>query len=364
MNELLLIILGLLLSHGTDENSGVRGADIDLVNDGPHIYQEKGRMKAEWVRNNIFMEEFISPDNFSTFSSDFNLAFSYEDLNNTFLIRPNHVQRHKNADSIAVISDIHGNYHVYANLLKGNGIIDNNMNWNFGKGHLVVLGDIFDRGDMVTEVLWHLFGLEKQAEKAGGKVHVLLGNHELMALRNDLCYASPKYAATESFSMKSFADNFSGNTVLGYWLRTKPVVIAIDNILFTHAGISHEMVRRKMHVRKINRIFAEKIIGRSLYFINERVSPGLLHGINGPVWYRGYFNDPHLYENTIDEILDFYGMNHIVVGHTPNASINLRFSDKIFGTDTGMCHSRSGEILIYKEGYFYQGFSSGKRIKI
>ncbi len=63
-------------------------------------------------------------------------------------------------DSIGIITDIHGEYSTYLNLLNANGIIDNDLNWKFGKGHLVIIGDTFDRGAMVTEVLWHLFGLE------------------------------------------------------------------------------------------------------------------------------------------------------------------------------------------------------------
>jgi hypothetical protein len=364
MNQLLLIILGLLLSHGTGEFHGRGGADKDPVNDGPHIYQVKDKLKAEWIQDNVFMEAFIGPENFSRFSRKFNLAFSYDELTNAFNIRPSHEQRHKNADSIAVISDIHGNYHVYTDLLKVTGIIDENLNWDFGKGHLVILGDIFDRGDMVTEVLWHLFGLEIQAEKAGGKVHVLLGNHEFMALRNDLCYANPKYARTASVSDKDYADHFSEKTVLGNWLRSKPVIITIDDIMFVHGGISDEMVQRKMDVRKINRIFTEKIIGLNLHKINESEHFRLLHGKHGPLWYRGYFHDPLFCENSIDRILDFYGMKHIVVGHTPNVTINSLFNNKVIGADTGICDGRSGEILIYKDGDFYQSLSTGRRNKL
>ncbi len=364
MNQLLLIIFGLFLSHVPGEDPGRGEAGTDPVNDGPHIYQVNNKLKAEWIQNSVFMEAFIGPENFSRFSRKFNLAFSYDDLTNAFHLRPNHEQRYLNADSIAVISDIHGNYLVYTDLLKGVGIIDEDLNWNFGKGHLVILGDMFDRGDMVTEVLWHLFGLEIQAEKAGGRVHVLLGNHEFMALRNDLCYANPKYAMTSSFSDKDYADHFSGETVLGRWLRSKPVVITIDDIMFVHAGISDEMVQSNMNVRKINRMFTDKIIGKNLNMSDEWESAKLLHGKQGPVWYRGYFHDPGFCEETIDGILDFYGVKHVVVGHTPNTTINSLFDNKILGVDTGICDGRPGEILIFKKGNFYQCLSNGRSNKL
>ncbi len=364
MNQLLLIIFGLFLSYGPEKLPGSGGAGNDPVNDGPHIYQVDSKLKAEWIQDNVLIEEFIGPENFSRFSRKFNLTFSYDDLTKVFLRKPNHEQRYKDADSIAVISDIHGNYFSYIDLLKGTGIIDENLNWNFGKGHLVILGDMFDRGDMVTEVLWHLFGLEIQAGKAGGKVHVLLGNHEFMALRNDLCYAHPKYAITASFSDKDYADHFSEASVLGYWLRSKPVIITIDDILFVHAGISDEMVQRDMHVRKINRIFTGKIVGKDLQMIDDEEPVRLLQGKLGPLWYRGYFYDPGFCKNTLGPILDYYRMKHIVVGHTPNASISSRFDNKILGVDTGICDDRPGELLLFKDGNFYQCLINGSRNKL
>jgi len=101
------------------------------------------------------------------------------------------------------------------------GIIDKNLNWKFGTGHLVVLGDTFDRGDMVTEVLWHLFGLEKQAAKAGGMVYVLLGNHEALVLNKDLSYLNEKYKEVEVISNTNYFDLYSENSVLGRWLRNR-----------------------------------------------------------------------------------------------------------------------------------------------
>ena len=86
--------------------------------------------------------------------------------------------------------------------------------------------------------------------------------------------------------------------------------------------------------------------------------------ILGDMFDRGYFYDPGFCEKTIDGILDFYGVKHVVVGHTPNTTIISLFHNKILGTDTGICDGRSGEILIYKEGDFYQSLSTGRRNKL
>ena len=55
---------------------------------------------------------------------------------------------------LAAISDIHGQYNSMKQLLMVHGIIDEQLNWSFGTGHLVITGDVFDRGEQVTEALW------------------------------------------------------------------------------------------------------------------------------------------------------------------------------------------------------------------
>ena len=62
-------------------------------------------------------------------------------------------------ERIAAISDIHGNYLGAVALLKAQRVLDGNLRWAFGKGHLVVTGDTFDRGPGVTETLWLLRSL-------------------------------------------------------------------------------------------------------------------------------------------------------------------------------------------------------------
>jgi hypothetical protein len=74
------------------------------------------------------------------------------------------------AERIAAIGDIHGKFKHLVALLKRNGVIDNRLDWNWNSGHLVVLGDVFDKGPSVTESLWFLRKLERQASRAGGRL--------------------------------------------------------------------------------------------------------------------------------------------------------------------------------------------------
>ena len=292
------------------------------------------------------------------------MLFSYDDLKNTFLLKPDYSQNYTKIDSIGIITDIHGEYGIYLNLLNKMGIIDANLNWSFGKGHLVVLGDVFDRGNMVTEVFWHIFGLEKQAEKAGGKVHFLLGNHEVMVLGKDLRYINEKYRAVESIIDTTYCSLYSDSTVIGRWLRSKPVMITINDIIFVHAGISAALVRRDLDIDQINQIFSDRILGKNTDQVYTDEELTFLNDDLGPIWYRGYFQDTTLNESRVDSILNYYGKKHIVIGHTTNKEIHSFYHNKILGADTGIMYKRQGEMIIYKNGSFYRGLASGKRIRL
>ena len=77
----------------------------------------------------------------------------------------------------------------------------------------------------MTKTLWFLYGLERQAEAAGGKVHVVLGNHEIMVLVNDLRYVSQKELAISEGHGIPYAGLFDGrSSVLGKWLFLMIVV--------------------------------------------------------------------------------------------------------------------------------------------
>ena len=66
-----------------------------------------------------------------------------------------------------------------------------------------MLGDVFDRGPNHLEILWLLYQLEAEAARAGGGVHLVLGNHEAMVLNGDLRYLNAKYADTARVLGKS-----------------------------------------------------------------------------------------------------------------------------------------------------------------
>jgi hypothetical protein len=362
--KLYYLIFSFILSLNSVLTVCSAGEYSEPVNDGPYIFSSHHKLKVLWIKDNVLSQDFLTPENFPEYKKLFNLQCSFEDLTYNYYLNLKNSQSYSKVDSIGVISDIHGEYNTYINLLKAMGIINHELKWNFGKGHLVVLGDIFDRGERVTEILWHLFGLEKQAVEAGGMVHVLLGNHELMVLVSTLDYINVKYRNVESITRMTYSDLYSRNSVMGRWLRTKPVVLTINDIIFVHGGISPELLEKKLTLNWINQSFSGSIVGKDLIESEENKEKIFLSQNYGPVWYRGYFTDINFRESALDSILSFYNKKHIVVGHTPSKDIKPLFGNKIIGIDAGISNRNPGEMLIYKNGSFYKGYLSGQRIKL
>ena len=80
--------------------------------------------------------------------------------------------------------------------MESAGLIDKKGKWSGGKTHFVQTGDITDRGPDSRKIIDELVKLTRQAKRAGGYIHLLIGNHEAMNVVGDLRYVSPgEYAA-------------------------------------------------------------------------------------------------------------------------------------------------------------------------
>ena len=361
--QLLLWSVSILLSLNLSALPAAEKRDT-VINDGPYLFLSGDTLKAVRIEDNMISESIFLPGGPSEITLPSGQQTNYKELTKAFKTKTKYRQSYKRIDSIAVISDVHGYYDNYLKQLLANGIIDKDLNWKFGRGHFVFLGDAFDRGDEVTEILWHLFKLEKQAARAGGAVHLLLGNHEQMVLSGDLRYISEKYRKVEAITVTKYHDLYSGASVLGRWLRAKPIMITINDILFVHAGVSPQLIQKNMKIKHVNQLFAEKITGKELDFPTGDEELDLLSGNMGPLWYRGYFNDTTLTMEQVNTILDFYDRELIIVGHTTHKNFTLLFDNKVTGIDAGMGYGQPGFMLIYKEGRYYRGSVTGVRTEL
>jgi hypothetical protein len=94
-------------------------------------------------------------------------------------------------ERVVAVADVHGAYAELTAILQRTGLIDANRQWTGGAATLVQTGDVVDRGAQTRACLDMLMDLERQAEKAGGKLIPLDGNHEVMNLMFDLRYVTP-----------------------------------------------------------------------------------------------------------------------------------------------------------------------------
>ncbi|MEM1111325.1 MAG: metallophosphoesterase [Pseudomonadota bacterium] len=177
---------------------------------------------------------------------------------------------------VIAFGDVHGAYDDWVALLQELGVVDAELNWAAGDTHLVSLGDLIDRGPGSRQVVALMIRLDSQARRAGGAVHTVLGNHEVMVLTGELRYVSDaEFAAfagdetaadreaayaqyrrfnpggAESDVRQAFDTQYpagyfalrkaySRGGQLGNWLAGRPFAIRVNDRVYTHAGISQD----------------------------------------------------------------------------------------------------------------------------
>lgn len=266
-------------------------------------------------------------------------------------------------EKMFVVSDIEGNFGAFRKLLQGNKIIDENLAWTFGKGHLVLTGDFFDRGSQVTEVLWLIYSLEEQAKAAGGYVHFVLGNHEIMNMNNDLRYVNSKYIQNAALINEPYLALFGEDAELGRWLRTKNVSEKIGDFLFVHGGFSAEVNTLDMNLGRLNKLVRPFYGDTSYNYKDPKVD--LLYSDLGPFWYRGYYaSRPATLAGQIDNTLAMYKVKHIATGHTVIAdTISVLYGGKVFNTDVPHIKGNS-EGLLVENGKYYRVSPLGEKFQL
>lgn len=175
---------------------------------------------------------------------------------------------------VVAVSDVHGAYDAMVRTLTNAGIVDESLQWSGGTAYLVITGDILDRGGDSRKVMDLIMRLEGEATAAGGQVHQLVGNHEIMNLVGDLRYVSAEefaaFADDESaeerelwfqrFLARKAEDTNESNArlafdklappgffghrralrsdgIYGKWLLDKPLIIVVNGTAFVHGGL-------------------------------------------------------------------------------------------------------------------------------
>lgn len=302
-------------------------------------------------------------------------------------------------ERIVAVGDLHGDYDNFIKILKEPkiGIIDNNHRWIAGKTHLVQIGDVMDRGPDAKKIFDLLKKLKTEAEEAGGKVHMLLGNHEEMNI-SDIAFDRRGYVPVEQ--LRDFLpaeyvekeekkirkrlgipppDDTDGDPPLDAnitafwedkitksknvtlltrrhvrwhyikefngkyapWILQHNTVIKINDIVFVHGGITEAYSTRPL--KEINNQLRQELdmfrVARLLGQYPD-LDPKIVWDGNGPLWARDYTDYGPEYEPTLDRILKNLGATSIVSAHTPqvveSAAEMSRYNGKSWVIDTNI----------------------------
>lgn len=201
-------------------------------------------------------------------------------------------------ERVVAMSDPHGAFDSMVQTLANAGVVDAEGNWAGGKTHLVVTGDLLDRGPDSRKIMDLVMHLEQQAPASGGMVHLTLGNHEVMNLVGDLRYVAPEefaaFAAEESAeererwfqalrSAREQAEGevddaalrqefdrdrppgfyghraaFSSHGKYGSWLMQKPLMVVINDTAYVHGGMP-ELVG-ELGLERLNRELRAQVV--------------------------------------------------------------------------------------------------------
>ncbi len=295
-------------------------------------------------------------------------------------------------DSLFVVGDVHGAYDPLRKLLEANGLVDARGRWTGGHKRVVFVGDLFDRGPDATKLLWFLYRLEHEADRAGGGVHVMLGNHETMVFTGDLRYTSPKERLIASLHRTTYTKLYDIRaSVLGRWLRARPGLMKVGRVLLVHGGVTPSW--DAYTVRSFNDSLRTFLAEDFFYYLKALSDPSDSSAVlvvdsssvrrfpsshvivmdtavvrrrldfffsdTSVFWYRGYLKPARvprvpgtasdgsavdsvskateaalaLREADLSRVLKTYDVDLQVVGHTTGATIRSRFGGRLIDVD-------------------------------
>lgn len=260
---------------------------------------------------------------------------------------------------VVAVGDLHGDLTATREILRLTGLIDEADRWRGGTDRLVQLGDILDRGDEEREIIALLERIAREAQAAGGAVHVLNGNHELMQAGKRYLYVTPD-------GFRDFAEFDDGDPSLAIFpperrgrfaafrpggpyarkLADHPVVLHLEDTIYVHGGLLPKHL--DVGIDTINARARAFMLGEDDAFW------GWLADWDSPVMSRHYADRPSAGDcYLLDQTLTRTGARRMVVGHTPQArGVTSYCDDRVWAVDVGLSEPAGNlrEALEIREG--------------
>lgn len=350
--------------------------------DGPYLFKKRNKIREIRVISSETTYEIQEIEHHSNDINTFECFVENKDKDSFSFELKKKIKspssKYKQPEKILAISDIEGNFDAFYSLLISNGVMDESYNWTYGEGHLVLVGDFVDRGTNVTQCLWLIYRLEQEAEKAGGMVHFILGNHEVMNLLGQTEYVDKKYLALahklsgKEELEKAYKYLMSNQRELVRWMKSKNVIERIGKIIFVHGGLSRELITANMSIGEINN-FMRLAIAREYFSDDSEANlKKFLMGPLGPLWYRGAVcRFKKIYtkasQKDIDVTLNYFQAKQMVIGHTVVKKVSCDFNGKVYRTDIGFPTTKftgMAQGLLIEGDQFYRVNDLGERTSL
>ncbi|MEG0184725.1 MAG: metallophosphoesterase [Stenotrophomonas sp.] len=357
---LMLLPLALLLAMPWAQAREVAAPAEHVDADGPYVFREGDRLQARWICNDTVHTRTLAARAAGTRIS---ARCGYRHSVRVLPEAAASASVLPAVPRIVALSDIHGQYDLLVRLLRANKVIDAQDRWALGSDTLVIAGDVFDRGPQVTEAFWLLYGLQQQAAAAGGAVHFVLGNHETMVLYDDLRYVNPKYLRSAQLLGRTYPQLYAADSVIGQWLRTRPVLLQIGDTLFLHGGVAPEALQMALHPAQTNTRYQASLGTAKAEVKADPATAPLYDGKTSPIWYRGYF-DGRLDTAGVQAVLDRLQLKRIVVGHTSMPHVSRFHGDRVIAIDSSIKNGENGELLFIENGMLSRGLLDGSRVPL
>lgn len=299
----------------------------------------------------------------------------------------------KSPSRVIAIGDLHGDLEAFLAILKDRNLIDELGKWSGEKTNLVILGDYHDRGADTRYIMDYFMDLKPQAQKSGGDLQVVMGNHEFLVLEADLRYTtdaelesfegfpqpkldnttSPLYerliksarsSARQAFApvktlpngkkiqiplpaksrqaVEGFVAAHFGDSKYAKWVYEGLPMLKLGNSLFVHGGITEWALEVPFsNVNSMIKSWAGFFQG--LLPLPDQKKTGWSIGDKGPLWDRTMaLNKLDL--DLVNEILQKLEVKRVVVGHTTKDEVEALYENQVFAIDTGNSDFYGGHI--------------------
>jgi len=267
---------------------------------------------------------------------------------------------YQSAQRVVVIGDIHADIGAAREAFRIAGGTDEDDNW-IGRDLVIVqLGDFIGRSHEDREVIDFILALRKRAEIAGGKVHVLIGNHEVFGARLELRWVPEvAYAAFDGIPGLDLdgpriahlpANKRARSAALmpgGFYaaqLAEFPAVLKLGDTIFAHGGVTPHWAT--YGVARINEEVSKWFAGKSDEPISARgMDPG--HFDDSVMMSRHFSQDVDEDDCAmLEESLRILGAKRMIVGHSVQDAITSKCNEKVWAVDVGMSRYYGGDLQV------------------